>query len=139
MPEAGYSALKPADFRRISGFHQRYPLRCQDFWPDDRYSLGAVLVMLTAAAATLQTKTSPALVIAAETAAGMVGLVQVKERVMTRKIAAISKFRAMLARLRSASPYSAEWVAAESNVQECRWELSNIGLTEAEIADLARG
>lgn len=58
---------------------------------------------------------------------------------MTRKIAAISNFKEMLAKLRLATPYSAEWVAAEANVQDARWILCNMGLTEAEIAELARG
>ncbi|HJW26143.1 MAG TPA: hypothetical protein VJ576_14710 [Rhodocyclaceae bacterium] len=56
---------------------------------------------------------------------------------MTRKLAAISKFKEMLAKLRSAAPSSAAWVAAESNVQDARWALWNTGLSEAEIAELA--
>lgn len=57
---------------------------------------------------------------------------------MTRMMSAISNFKVMLSRLRSTTPYSAEWAAAESNVQDARWMLSNIGLTEAEISELAR-
>lgn len=57
---------------------------------------------------------------------------------MTRIMAAISHFKETLRKLRSTTPYSAEWAAAESNVQDARWMLSNIGLTEAQISELAR-
>lgn len=58
---------------------------------------------------------------------------------MTRKIAAIAKFNETLTKLRSARPYSAAWVAAESNLREARWILSNLGVSETEITELARG
>lgn len=58
---------------------------------------------------------------------------------MTRKLAAIAYFERMLSKLRSTQPDTAEWVAAESNVNDARWLLHSVGLSDAEIADIARG
>lgn len=55
------------------------------------------------------------------------------------RIVAISRFKELLAKLRSTAPDTAEHVAAAANVQDYRWILSSHGLTEAEIADLMRG
>jgi len=58
---------------------------------------------------------------------------------MDRKMAAISSFMEAIAKRRTAEPETAEWAAAESKVQECRWTLTSLGVSEAEIAELARG
>lgn len=57
---------------------------------------------------------------------------------MSRNVA-ISQFKERLGKLRSTAPDTAEHVAAEANVQDYRWILFSLGVSEAEIAELMRG
>ena len=57
---------------------------------------------------------------------------------MSREVA-ISRFKVLLEKLRATPPGTAEYVAAESNVQAYRWTLFSLGFSEAEIANLMRG
>lgn len=53
--------------------------------------------------------------------------------------AAVARFKELLAKLRSTTPGTAEYVAAEANVQAYRWTLSSLGFSDAEIAKMMRG